>query len=91
MANHDERKILRDYVVPFLTAATSCIMPPTIQANNFELKSGLIQIVQHTGQFGGLTNDDPNEYIASSLEICGKQRINDVSMEVIKLKLFLSL
>ena len=87
MEDQNEKKALRDYVVLSLTGANSCIIAPTIQAN-FEVKSGLIQMVQHTCQFGGFPHDDPNEYISSFLEICDKQRINSVSPEVIKLKLF---
>ena len=45
-------------------------------------------MVQHAGQFGGLPHDDPNEHISSFLEICDTQKINGVSAEVIKLKLF---
>ena len=88
MAEQNERKALRDYVVPSLTGANSCIITPIIQANNFKLKPGLIQMVQHTCQFGGFQYDDPNEHISSFLEICDTQRINGMSPEVIKLKLF---
>ena len=91
MEDQNERKALRDYVVSSLTGANSCIIAPTIQANNFELKPGLIQMVQHTCQFGGFPHDDPNEHISSFLEICDTQRINGVSPEVIKLKLLLFL
>ena len=72
MEDQNERKVLRDYVVPSLTGANSCIITLTIQANNFELKLGLIQIVQHTCQFGGFPYDDPNEHISSFQEICDK-------------------
>jgi len=75
------REALRDYAVPSLTGANSYIITPTIQANNFELKSGLIQMVQHTCQFGGFPHDDPNKHISSFLEICDIQRINCVSLE----------
>ena len=88
MADQEEREALRGYVVPFLIVATSCIIPQKIQANNFELKLGLIQMVQHTCQFSGLPHDDLNEDIASFLEIYDIERINDVLVEVIKLKLF---
>ena len=84
MIEQNERKILRDYVVPSLTGANSYFITPTIQANNFKLKSGLIQMVQHTFQFGRFPHDDPNEHISSFLEICDTQRINGVSPEVIK-------
>ena len=46
-------------------------------------------MMQHTCQFDGHPNDDPNEHISSFLEICDMQRINGISAEVIKLKLFL--
>ena len=91
MASNEERRALRDYVNPSLIGATSCIILPTIQANNFELKPGLIQMVQNTCQFGSFPNDDPNKHITSFLEIYDPQRINGVSMEVVKLNLFLSL
>jgi len=45
-------------------------------------------MVQHTCQFDGFSHDDPNEDISSFLEICDTQKINGVSLEVIKLKLF---
>ena len=51
-------------------------------------KLGLIQMVQHICQSGGLPHDDPNEHISSFLEICDTQRINGILAEVIKLKLF---
>ena len=88
MAGQVERRALRDYVIPSLIRATSCIIPPMIQVNYFELKPRLIQMVQNICQFGGFPNDDPNEHIVSFHEICDTQRINGVSMEVIKLKLF---
>jgi len=88
MAEQNERKALRDYAVPLITRANSCIIAPTIQANNFELKPELIQMMQHTCQFGGFSHDDLNELISSFLEICNTQRINGVFPEVIKLKLF---
>ena len=89
MEDQNERKALRDYAVPSLTRANSCIIASTIQENNFKLKPRLIQMVQHTCQFGGFSHDDPNKHISSFLEICDTQLINGVSLEVIKLKLFL--
>jgi len=88
MEDQNERKALRDYVVSSLTEANLCIIAPTIQATNFELKPGLIQMVQQTCQFGGFLHDDSNEHISSFLEICDTKRINSVSPEVIKRKLF---
>ena len=72
MAKQNERKALKDYVVPSLTGANSCITVPIIQTN-FELRPGLIQMVQPTCQFERFPHDDPNEYISSFLEICDTQ------------------
>jgi len=43
MAGQEERRALRDYAIPSLIGATSCIKMTTIQANNFEVKIGLIR------------------------------------------------
>ena len=45
MEDQNESKALRDYDVPFLTGDNLCIIVPTIQVNNLELKSLLIQMV----------------------------------------------
>jgi len=44
MANTEECKALRDYVVQSTSAATSCIIKQTIQANNFKLRASVIQL-----------------------------------------------
>ena len=80
MALIEERKALRDYVVQSTSAAISCIIKPTIQANNFKLRTGVIQLVQNTCQFGGRPDEDPNEYIKSFLEISDTQKHNGVSL-----------
>ena len=58
MACQEERRALRDYAIPSLIGAKSCIKKPTTQADNFELKIGLIRMVQNDCQFGVLPNDD---------------------------------
>jgi len=70
MAYQEERRALRDYAIPSLIGATSCIKKTATQADNFELKIGLIRIVQNDCQFGGLPNDDLYEHIANFLEMC---------------------
>jgi len=45
MANNEERKALRDYALLSTSTTTSCIIKLTIQANNFELRPGMIQLV----------------------------------------------
>ncbi|KAH9745008.1 hypothetical protein KPL70_003905 [Citrus sinensis] len=85
--NEDARP-LRDYVVPTVNGARSSIERPTVQANNFEIKSAIIQMIQTSVQFAGMPNDDPNAYIANFLEICDTFKQNGVSDNAIRLRLF---
>ena len=64
-ANTEKRKTLQDYIVQSTSAATSCIIKPIIETYNFELKAGVIQLVQNTCQFRG--GPDEDEYIKSFL------------------------
>ena len=50
-----EQKALRDYAMPSVNEATSSIRRLAIQANNFEIKPAIIQMIQETVQFGGLS------------------------------------
>ena len=43
-----EQKVLRDYAMASVNGAISSIRRPTIQANNFEIKSAIIQMIQQT-------------------------------------------
>ena len=70
MVNNEECKALRDYVVQSTLATTSCIIKNTIQANNFELRTGVIQLLQNMCQFGGGLDEASNEYIKNFLKIC---------------------
>ena len=52
MAQPEERKAL-DYAVWSTSTATSCIIKLMIQANNFKLRTEVIELVQNICQFGG--------------------------------------
>ena len=41
-----EQKALRDYAMPSVNGAISSIRRPAIQANNFEIKPAIIQMIQ---------------------------------------------
>ncbi|KAK2393252.1 hypothetical protein QL285_055218 [Trifolium repens] len=58
--NNNENRPLKDFAVPSEDEPHSSIVSPTIQANNFELKPSLLQIVQQN-QFsaGGALMDKP--------------------------------
>ncbi|KAH9697798.1 hypothetical protein KPL71_023761 [Citrus sinensis] len=86
--NKDARP-LRDYVVPTVNGAGSSIARPAVQANNFEIKPAIIQMIQTLVQFAGMPNDDPNAHITNFLEICDTFKQNGVSDNAIRLRLFL--
>ena len=88
MARQEERRALRDYAIPSLIGATSCIKKLIIQADNLELKIGLIRMMQNDCQFGGLPNDDPYEHIVNYLEICDTQQYSGVPAKNVRLMIF---
>ena len=77
---------IRDY--GHLSAVTlPLIRRPAIQANNFELKSITLQLLQGI-QFHGLAHEDPNAHILNFLEVCDTVKYNGVSDDAIRLRLF---
>ena len=79
----ENTRALLDYALPTVGNA-STIRRPTIAANNFEIKSAIIQMVQNN-QFGGSPNDDVNAHIDSFLEICDTFKHNGVTDDAIRL------
>lgn len=62
MTKYDNR-LLKDFVVPSKDKPHSSIINPAIQANNFELKPSLLQVVQEN-QFFGNPTADPNLHLS---------------------------
>ena len=60
----EERRTLWDFVVPGIKATASSIARPAIEANNFELKSALISMVQQS-QLGKTLLEDPNLHLSA--------------------------
>jgi len=80
---------LRDFALSQVTGIRSVIKKPRIEANNFEIKLELLQMIQTSVQFYGLPSDDPNAHIASFLEICDTFKHNGVTDDAIRLRLFM--
>ena len=78
---------LSEYAMPNINGAGTSIVRPTVNANNFEIKHGLIHMVQQA-QFAGEDSEDPNEHLANFLEICDTIKINGASEDAIRLRLF---
>ena len=82
----DPFMLLVEFVLPPTVVQTAIIRPP-IQANNFELKSVTIQMLQNI-LFHGLPHENPNMHLTSFLEVCDTIKYNVVTKEALRLRLF---
>src|SRR2546430_1464037 len=89
--NANERvpgKKIREYSNPSTDGFGSSIVRPPVEANSFELKPSMIQMIQHRTQFAGLPNEDPNQHISDFIELCDTVKYSGVSQDAIRLRLF---
>ncbi|XP_074290211.1 uncharacterized protein LOC141616942 [Silene latifolia] len=77
---------MRDNLAPKKVVNPSIVKPP-IQANSFDVKSTLLQLVQGN-QFGGGATENPNEHLNEFLDSCDMFKANGVSEDVVRLRLF---
>ena len=82
-----ERRILGDFAMPNILDSFGGIVAPAIANNNFEIKPSIIQMVQNN-QFGDLQGEDPYAHILTFLNVCATFKINDVTDDAIRLRLF---
>ena len=54
---------LQEYTMPNPGDTHNCIMRPTVDANTFEIKTAIIQMVSQF-QFRGPPSEDPNAHLA---------------------------
>ena len=83
-----DNRPLREYVVLSIIGLGSSVIRPNIQANNFEIKPIILQMIQNSAQFSGLPSENPNAHINIFLKICDLFKQNGVSNDAIKLRLF---
>ncbi|KAL0345389.1 UNVERIFIED_CONTAM: hypothetical protein Sradi_4370200 [Sesamum radiatum] len=79
---------MMEYSFPTADGAISSITLPTVQANNFEIKPSIIQIIRSSVQFSGLPEEDPNKHLSNFLEICDTFKFNGVSDDAVRLRIF---
>lgn len=64
----EDERTLGDYASPNVAGCTSSIVKPPFQANNFEIRLALLNLVQQD-QFGERPVDDPNAYITNFINV----------------------
>ncbi|KAG9442162.1 hypothetical protein H6P81_018016 [Aristolochia fimbriata] len=80
-------KTMEHYLQSNPNAQRSAIVRPEVPIN-FEIKPQILSMIQNNYQFGGLSNEDPNEHIEKFLEICDTFRFKDVTNEAVWLRIF---
>ena len=86
-SENQAQRALRDYFRPVVADNYLVIHRQAINANKFELKPTLINMVQHN-RYGGLAHEDPNVYLATFLEIADIVKMNGITEDVIRMRLF---
>ena len=86
-AAQNEGQTLMDYMQPTIGSIHSAIRKPIIAANNFEIKSGILQMVKTT-QLGGAPTENSKDHIANFVELCDTIKYNGVTEDAIRLLLF---
>ena len=82
----DPFMLLEEFSLPPTIVQTAIRRPP-IQANNFELKSVTLQMLQNI-LFHGFPSENPNMYLTNFIEVCDTVKYNGVTEEALRLRLF---
>ncbi|KAK4258620.1 hypothetical protein QN277_005051 [Acacia crassicarpa] len=81
------KRTMGDYMTLNPAKNAPSIVNPTVNANNFEIKSSLISLVQQSS-FSGSDLEDPNQHIETFLQICDTIKMNGVPEDAISVRLF---
>lgn len=83
-----EQCMLRDNAMPNLEAIQGSIYHLVINANNFEIKPTMIQMLHKNLQFRVSMNKNPNQHLKRFLTLCDTFKYNGVIDDAIHLRLF---
>ncbi|KAK8494592.1 hypothetical protein V6N12_003479 [Hibiscus sabdariffa] len=86
--NQPPVRTVRDYLAEDLEGLNPAITMPEFEAEHFELKPVMFNMLNTLGQFGGLPAENACQHLKSFLEICNSFKIHGVSNDILKLKLF---
>ncbi|KAL5554331.1 hypothetical protein UlMin_041732 [Ulmus minor] len=84
----DRDRALNAFAQLNLDGLNSSIVQPEIDALHFELKPVMFQMLQTVGQFSGLPTEDPHLHLRLFMEVADAFKINGVTDDILKLKLF---
>ncbi|KAK8690745.1 hypothetical protein V6N13_074272 [Hibiscus sabdariffa] len=80
-------RTVRDYLAEDLEGLNPAVTMPEFEAEHFELKPVMFNMLNTLGQFGGSPTENARQHLKSFLEICNSFKIHGVSNDVLKLKL----
>ncbi|KAL4341450.1 hypothetical protein GQ457_08G017870 [Hibiscus cannabinus] len=81
-------RTVRDYLAEDLEGLNPAVTMLDFEAEHFELKPVMFNMLNTLGQFGGTPNENARQHVKYFLEICNSFKIHGVSNDVLKLKLF---
>ncbi|XP_070014284.1 uncharacterized protein [Nicotiana sylvestris] len=88
VAPRPANRILRDYARPDRFNSKSSVRKPPVAANNFEIRTDLIQTIQQSCIFTGDASEDPHSHLIDFLELVEIAKYNGVPPKAIELRLF---
>ncbi|KAJ9541005.1 hypothetical protein OSB04_027511 [Centaurea solstitialis] len=86
LANSKDGCIM-DYAMPAYELLNASIVRPEINTH-FELKPVMFNMLQSSGQFGGLPSEDPHLHLKTFMEIADSFHLVTISDDALRLKLF---
>nr|GEU57507.1 retrovirus-related Pol polyprotein from transposon TNT 1-94 [Tanacetum cinerariifolium] len=78
-------RIMEELCQPSLNGRGGPIAPIAIQATNFGLKNDMIQQVQNSCQFHGLSGDEANKHLDKFLHVTQSIKVNGVTDDALRL------
>ncbi|KAK8560184.1 hypothetical protein V6N13_061225 [Hibiscus sabdariffa] len=81
-------RTVRDYLAEDLDGLNLAVTMPEFEAEHFELKPVMFNMLNTLGQFGRSPAKNARQHLKSFMEICNSFKIHGVSNDVLKLKLF---
>ncbi|KAL3537675.1 hypothetical protein ACH5RR_001041 [Cinchona calisaya] len=79
---------LREYALPNFDGANLSIARMPVQANNFEIKPVLIQMLQAHAMFRGGPNEDPYTHLMNFEEVLDIFKLNGVHPDCVRIRVF---